>query len=209
MDQNDASYQHALAFHGHKCPAMPIGLRAGRLALERLCVERARDKELRVEAETGVGHAMGCFLDGVMSATGCTYGKGNVRKLGWHKLAFTLIETASGRAVRIAVRPEAIEAGLAGPFVALRKQGIAPQDISPDVVDPLVDRVLSRDALEFLDVGEPVHVEVAKTHPTFGVMRCSRCREAVFLGGVRLDAEGRTLCIPCSGHTSASGGTSP
>ncbi|HAM45070.1 MAG TPA: hypothetical protein DCM67_08640 [Propionibacteriaceae bacterium] len=31
-----------LAFHGHKCPAMPMGLRAGLAALEALGVQRAR-----------------------------------------------------------------------------------------------------------------------------------------------------------------------
>lgn len=30
-------------FHGHKCPAMPMGLRAGEAALEALGVERAAD----------------------------------------------------------------------------------------------------------------------------------------------------------------------
>ncbi len=62
-------------FHGHKCPAMPMGLIAGLAAMKALGIERSKDKELFVEAETGSGHAAGCFLDGVMTATGCTYGK--------------------------------------------------------------------------------------------------------------------------------------
>lgn len=202
MDQQDSRYQTALAFHGHKCPAMPIGLRAGLVALTRLGVERAPNKELRVEAETGDGHAMGCFLDGVMCATGCTYGKGNVRKLGWHKLAFRLIDTVSGRAVRVGVKPEVIEAGLAGPFVALRKQGVPPQDVPGDVVDPLVDGVLTRPDEALFDVGEVRDVDVAGPHSTFDVVRCSRCKEAVFLGGARLGASGEPLCIPCSDYTS-------
>ena len=61
-----------LAFHGHRCPEMPLGLRAAVAAMNVLGVQRARDRELHVVSETGKGHAAGCFLDGVMVATGCT-----------------------------------------------------------------------------------------------------------------------------------------
>ena len=48
-----------IAFHGHKCPAMPLGLKAGLAAMKALGVERAQDKELYVKSETGKGHAAG------------------------------------------------------------------------------------------------------------------------------------------------------
>ncbi len=35
-------------FHGHRCPAMPLGLRAGLKAMETLAVQRSEDKELYV-----------------------------------------------------------------------------------------------------------------------------------------------------------------
>ncbi len=53
-----------------------------------LGVERSMDKELFVEAGTGRGHAAGCFVGGIMAATGCTYGKANIRKLYYNKMAF-------------------------------------------------------------------------------------------------------------------------
>jgi len=96
----------ALAFHGHRCPAMPMGLRAGLAAMKALGVERAQDKELVVESETGEGHAAGCFLDGVMVATGATYGKGNIKKLFYNKMAFTLIDVKTEKAVRVFLKPE-------------------------------------------------------------------------------------------------------
>ncbi len=43
----------ALKFHGHRCPAMPMGLRAGMAAMRVLGVERSQDKELFLESETG------------------------------------------------------------------------------------------------------------------------------------------------------------
>lgn len=39
-------YDHGLALHGHKCPAMPMGLRVGAAALNALGVERAADGQL-------------------------------------------------------------------------------------------------------------------------------------------------------------------
>ena len=68
MDTTQALLNQAFYFHGHKCPAMPLGLRAGLKAMEVLGVERCQDKELHVISETGKGHAAGCFLDGIMFA---------------------------------------------------------------------------------------------------------------------------------------------
>ena len=42
MDRNDELYKAGLLLHGHKCPAMPMGLRAGLAALEALGVPRGR-----------------------------------------------------------------------------------------------------------------------------------------------------------------------
>jgi formylmethanofuran dehydrogenase subunit E len=143
-------YDVALSFHGHRCPAMPMGLRAGLAAMTALGVERAKDKELVVESETGDGHAAGCFLDGVMVATGATYGKGNIRKLFYNKMAFTLIDVKTGRAVRASLKPEFFENAVQSPFVQKRKEGVAPQDIPPEITDPQVERVLSLSEADFL-----------------------------------------------------------
>ena len=62
MEKFDELFETGLKFHGHKCPAMPMGLRAGLAAMKALGVERSQDKELRVLSETGEGHAAGCFL---------------------------------------------------------------------------------------------------------------------------------------------------
>ncbi|MCD6377814.1 MAG: formylmethanofuran dehydrogenase, partial [Planctomycetes bacterium] len=50
-----------IAFHGHKCPAMPLGIRAGLAAMEALGVERASNKELYCLCEIGPAHATMCF----------------------------------------------------------------------------------------------------------------------------------------------------
>jgi formylmethanofuran dehydrogenase subunit E len=188
----------ALEFHGHKCPAMPMGLRAGIAAMKALGVERAKDKELTVEAETGKGHAAGCFLDGVMVSTGCTYGKANIQKLYYDKMAFTLIEAKSGKRIRVSLKSGFFEKALHSPFVQERKKGVPPQDISPEITNSLVERILSLPESEFLDIGQVFHKEVQKGSTNFEVKRCSKCGEAVFTDKLHKTLNGELLCIPCA-----------
>lgn len=190
-------FEMGLAFHGHKCPAMPLGLRAAGAAMNVLGVQRAQDKELHVVSETGKGHAAGCFLDGIMVATGCTYGKSNIEKLYYNKMAFTLIDVAGRRAVRVCLKPDFFANMLKSPFVEQRKQGIPPQEIAPEVADPLVEKVLSMPEDMFLDVG-PVEPRVLERKPgIFEAKACARCGEMAFVDKL-VDGGGGLMCRACS-----------
>jgi formylmethanofuran dehydrogenase subunit E len=190
-------FEVGLAFHGHRCPAMPMGLRAGLAAMTALGVERAKDKELVVESETGEGHAAGCFLDGVMVATGATYGKGNIKKLFYNKMAFTLVDVKTGRAVRVSLKPEFVEKMLQSPFVQKRKEGVPPQDIPAEITDPQVERVLGLPEAEFLNISETFQRDLKRGVTSFEVKRCARCGEATFTNKLADTHDGRLLCVPC------------
>ena len=198
--QFEELFEIGLKFHGHKCPAMPLGLKAGMAAMKTLGVERAQDKELSVISETGKGHAAGCFLDGIMVATGCTYGKSNIQKLYYNKMAFTLVDQATGKAVRVSLKPDFFEKALASPFVQKRKAGVPPQDIEPEIADPLVNRIIGLDEEDFLDVGEVQTVEVKKAKGVFAAERCAQCGELTFVNKLRETEDGHLACIPCSGY---------
>lgn len=189
-----------LKFHGHKCPAMPLGIKAGLAAMKALGVDRAKDKELFVESETGKGHAAGCFLDGIMTATGCTYGKSNIEKSYFNKMAFTLTDKNSGKAVRVSLKPDFFEKALNSPFVQKRKAGVPPQDIEPEITDLMVSRILGLEDDEFLDVGEIHEVEVQKGKGVFTAKRCAKCGELTFVNKLRETEDGNPVCIPCSGY---------
>ncbi len=193
-------YEMGLKFHGHRCPAMPMGLRAGLAAMKKLGVERAKDKELMVLSETGTGHAAGCFLDGIMAATGCTYGKSNIKKLYYNKMAFTLIDTKKGKAVRVSLKPDFFEKALNSPFVQKRKQGIPPQDIEPEIADPLIKNVLKIPEEKFLDIGDVFDFDIQKGRSVFSAKRCEKCGELTFVNKLRILEDGFQVCIPCSGY---------
>jgi formylmethanofuran dehydrogenase subunit E len=200
MKEFNEYFDTAMKFHGHKCPAMPMGLRAGLAAMKALGVERSKDKELFAEAETGKGHAAGCFLDGIMTATGCTYGKANIQKLYYNKMAFTLIDAKTGKAVRVSLKPEFFEKALNSPFVQERKKGVPPQDIPASITDPLVERVLGLSEADFLNISDVFHKDLKKGGPNFEVKRCAKCGEAVFTDKLTKAPDGRLLCIPCAEH---------
>lgn len=190
-------FETGMKFHGHKCPAMPMGLRAGLAAMKALGVERSQDKELRLISETGEGHAAGCFLDGLMTATGCTYGKSNIKKLYYNKMAFTLIEAKSGRAVRVSLKPGFFAQALNSPFVQQRKAGVPPQDIAAEIADPQVDKILSIPEENFLSIGEIKQVEVPQGKGIFEAQPCAKCGELTFVNKLQKTASGQ-VCIPCA-----------
>jgi len=188
-----------IRFHGHKCPAMPLGIRVGLAAMNALGVERARNKELYCLCETGYAHATMCFVDGVQAATGCTFGKANIEKLDYEKNAITLIEVKTKRAVRVALNPEFQKKGMASEFVKLRSRGVEPQDIAPEIADPTIERIRSLPDEAILTVG-PVHqVDWQPRKGTFEWAACEKCGEMTFAHGLRV-AGGKRLCIPCSGY---------
>jgi formylmethanofuran dehydrogenase subunit E len=155
MDRNDELYKVGLALHGHKCPAMPLGLRAGLAALDALGVQHAPDGQLTALVEIDRNHCSTCFADGVQVATGCTFGKGNIRSLGYGKFGLTLIDNKTGRSVRVVATPEAMRRSQESEFIQYRKKGVPASQVDAKLVEPLIDKVLS-EAVEVLFKVEPI-----------------------------------------------------
>jgi formylmethanofuran dehydrogenase subunit E len=198
MDRNDELYQAGLILHGHKCPAMPMGLRAGLAALEALGVKRAMDGQLTALVEIDRDHCATCYADGVQIATGCTFGKGNIQKLGYGKFALTLVDNKTGRSVRVVTRPETIRTSQESEFIQKRKQGIPASQIDANLSEPLIENVLSAPT-EALFAVEPVKVSslpAGRPHD-FSTVICAECGEVTVERYVRVK-HGKIVCIPCS-----------
>jgi len=197
MMQAKDFFEVGLKFHGHKCPAMPLGLRSGAAAMNALGVERSQDKELVLIAETGNDHAAGCFVDGLMTITGCTYGKSNIKKTYYGKMAFTLIDTKRQKAVRAYIKPEFLGKMLQSPFVQQRKQGVPPQDVPATITDPLVEGVMNRAQEEFLIISPVFDYPFEKGKGNFDTDLCEVCGERVFVHKLQ-NVNGKNVCIPCA-----------
>jgi formylmethanofuran dehydrogenase subunit E len=64
-------------FHGHLGPYVVVGYRMGELALRLLGAKKYF--ELKVASKAGTTPPVSCMNDGIQLATGCTYGKGNIK----------------------------------------------------------------------------------------------------------------------------------
>ena len=90
--------------HKHLCPRQVLGVRIGLRGLRELgfggCNSLPRFSNERKRLLTIV-ETDGCGLDGIAIATDCAVGRRTLRVLDYGKVAATLIDTHSGRAVRV------------------------------------------------------------------------------------------------------------
>ncbi|MCD6286589.1 MAG: TraR/DksA C4-type zinc finger protein [Anaerolineae bacterium] len=190
--------EKGLWFHGHKCPAMPMGLRVSLAAMQALDVVRAGAGELVALVELDEAHCATCFADGVQVATGCTFGKGNIKKLHYGKWGLTLIDKKQGKAVRVAPLAAAMEANKRTEFMTQRKAGVPPTVIPEAISQPLVDRVMNAPDDQLFRISEVFDYQVEELPHTFESVVCEACGEMVVERNARVQG-GRVLCIPCAG----------
>ncbi|MFH1573262.1 MAG: FmdE family protein [Acidobacteriota bacterium] len=192
-------YEHGLALHGHKYPAMPMGLRVGAAAMNALGVERAKDGQLLAPVEPGEDHCATCFADGVQMITSCTFGKGNIRELHYGKWGVTLVEAATGQPVWVTPKAEAMLANKQTEFFReYREKGMPASRVPPEVVEPLVERVMSAPDENILTVSGLFEYEIKPRPHSFSSLVCDGCGEMVVEGYARIVGH-RRVCIPCQG----------
>jgi formylmethanofuran dehydrogenase subunit E len=189
----------ALTFHGHRCWASVAGVRVGLAALRELQVKRSGGRQLHGFVEIGEDHGGICFGDGVQYATGCTLGKGNLEKTGFGKLALTLIERTSNRAIRISYKPTLQKQIAASAFMTKRGQGIEPDDIPEAEQMELVDLIWNAPETDILTIGEPFQFERDWLPEIMGFVPCMACGELTAKAYLRVVGD-KHVCIPCSGY---------
>ena len=186
-------------FHGHKCPAMPNGLRVGAAAMNALGVERTGDSALLAIMDLGDDHCATCFADGVQVITGCTLGKGNIQKTHKGKWAVTLIDKKSKKAVRVSPKAEAMLATKETPFFKeYREKGVPPTQVPDEVVQPLVDKVMNAADNEILEISDVFDYDYQEPPHSFAGFVCEECGEMVVEKYGRIKGD-KKVCIDCAG----------
>jgi len=188
-----------LKFHGHRCWASVAGVRAGLAALRVLGVKRSGGRQLHAFVEIGEDHGGMCFGDGVQYTTGCTFGKGNMEKTSYGKLAVTLIERASNRAVRVSYKPTLAKQITASAFMVKRGQGVEPDAIPEAEQMELVDLVWNAPESDVMTIGEVFQFEREWLPEVMGFTPCAACGELTARAYVRVVGL-KHVCIPCSGY---------
>jgi formylmethanofuran dehydrogenase subunit E len=189
----------ALEFHGHRCWASVAGVRVGLTALETLGVKRSGGTQLFGIVEIGEEHGGMCFGDGIQYATGCTFGKGNIRKQPYGKLGFTLIDKDTSRAVRVVFTSFLQKRIAASAFMQKRAAGISADEIPMDEQMEVVDLVWNEPAENVLKIGNVFEYPEQFLPEVMGFRPCDRCGELTALAYLRVDGS-QHVCIPCSGY---------
>jgi formylmethanofuran dehydrogenase subunit E len=164
----------AQAFHGHLCHGMVMGVRMARYGCRQLGIDDPhshRDLVVYVEMDR-------CASDAVSVATGVTLGRRRLRWVDYGKLAATLVDLATDRALRVAPRPDVPHAG----------QDVDPVEFWKDWTD------------EQLFSCVPVKLVIPEEDKPGRPSRsaeCARCGEKV-QDGRELVRDGETLCRACA-----------
>ncbi len=187
--------------HGHFCPHVALGVRAGFEALIALGIEQ----NLGMEEVIAIVETNNCFSDGIQVVTGCTFANNALiyRDLG--KTAVTLA-TRDGAAVRIALRadysdrfneryPEAAD--------LFRRVVRERQDVGPDErarLTQLWAEASERQVgapLEELFIVQHLQIDVPAYAPIEDSAFCAACGESIMESRARL-RNGQPLCIACA-----------
>ena len=190
---DSALIERTVAFHGHSCPGLAIGIRAAELALQKL--GPPAEAELVAVVETDM-----CGVDAIQVLTSCTFGKGNLIHRDHGKMAFSFFDRKAGRGFRMVLHPEMQEA-IGGEARVLMKK-IASGDATAEEhsrCDKLRTQAQERymaAALKDLFVVQSLETDPPRPARVLDSLRCERCGELAMESRTRRFAA-QTLCVPC------------
>jgi formylmethanofuran dehydrogenase subunit E len=178
--------------HQHLCPRQVLGVRLGLRGLRALKLSGHaslprflnHDKRLMTFVETD-----GCGADGIAVAVGCSVGRRTMRVYDFGKVAATLVDTHSGRAVRVS------------PTVESRSLAL---HYAPATLDSWHAYL---EAYQIIPDNELVHLqEVSLLQPLEKILSapdtrttCDACGEEI-INEREIRAAGATLCLSCAGQ---------
>ena len=97
---NKKLWNKAVAFHGHECPGLAIGVRAYEAACEKMGMGVSDDEKIVCVTENDA-----CGVDAIQVLLSCTMGKGNLIYRGTGKQAFSFFNRSNGKKLRVCLKP--------------------------------------------------------------------------------------------------------
>jgi len=185
-----STIERTIAFHGHSCPGLAIGIRAAEIALRELPdVDQAN---LVCVTETDM-----CGVDAIQFLTGCTYGKGNLIHRDYGKVAFSFHDRRSGRGFRLVFNQQA-RGELGREMAVLTGKELlteAEQQRLQELRAAMQARLMALPADELFAL-QPFDQAPPRPARMLHSLACDDCGESTMESRTRRFA-GKTLCIPC------------
>ncbi len=182
-----------IAFHGHQCPGLVIGIRVAELALEKMADVSKEDLVAVVETDM-------CGVDAIQFLTGCTFGKGNLIHQDYGKMAFSFYDRSKNVGFRAVLRID-ISGDIGSELRNLMKKaeaGTATQEEKlriQELRDRLQDKYLEANLEEMFRVMDP-GLPAPRPARILNSLKCERCNEMAMESRTRR-FDGKTLCLPC------------
>jgi formylmethanofuran dehydrogenase subunit E len=185
-----STIEATIAFHGHSCPGLAIGIRAAEIALREL--PGVSQADLVCITETDM-----CGVDAIQFLTGCTFGKGNLIHRDYGKMAFSFYDRKDGKGVRLLFNQQA-RGALDQEMMALMGKTLpteAEQQRLQALRAEMQHRLMTLPAAELFAV-QPLDQAPPRPARVLQSLACEDCGESTMESRTRRFA-GRTLCIPC------------
>jgi formylmethanofuran dehydrogenase subunit E len=185
--------EKTIAFHGHSCPGLAIGIRAAELALQKLGHPDPEDLVAIVETDM-------CGVDAIQFLTGCTFGKGNLIHKDYGKMAFNFYDRDKKVGFRIVLRQDI--SGEIGPEVRRLSKKVANGTANEEerirfeeLRQLLQDTYMNTEIEKMFIIMEPFF-PLPKQARILQSLKCETCGEMTMESRTRR-LDGRTLCQPC------------
>jgi len=159
--------EETIAFHGHSCPGLTIGIRASELAMEKLNIHNAKNAVCLAETDM-------CGIDAIQFLTGCSFGKGNLIHKDYGKSAFTFYDRDAQKGFRAVFNDFARE---------------------ETNRDNRIKKILQAELTDLFTTQE-VDVPPVRPARILKSIKCDSCHEMTMESRIRL-FDGKNLCIPC------------
>lgn len=171
--------------HSYLCPRQILGVRIGMAGMTALGFsEPPKKKQFLVISETD-----GCFVDGVVAATGCMVGHRTLRVEDYGKVAATFVDTKTGRAIRVVPRVDIRE----------RACDFAPDESRHYFAQMRAYQIMpDEEMLGMQEVILNVPIEQILSHQGIRV-NCDVCGEEV-MNEREVSHKGLVLCRACAGE---------
>jgi len=188
MKSLDEYLKDAERAHGHICAGQVLGVRMAMLGLVRLGIEDPQGKDRKrlvtfVEIDR-------CATDAVAVVTGCRLGKRALKFRDWGKVAATFVDTAGGKAIRVAAKESS--------------KALA-RSMHPEIADKNRQQMLAYREMREEDLFDLQWVKVELPPEEFPGYKgervvCQKCGEGInFKREIRRD--GKVLCRACAGES--------
>ncbi|MFC1671441.1 FmdE family protein [Spirochaetota bacterium] len=160
----------AVAFHGHSCPGVALGVMAAGYILDQ-GNQFSIDEELVAIVEND-----NCSVDALQALLGTTFGKGNFKFLDYGKNAYTFYNRKTGMALRLSLKDDKLWS----------------KDISREERTKII---LKSNPEDIFDIQE-VEMEVPESARVHDSIVCANCGELAMSTRIQ-NWNGKKLCTPC------------